>query len=354
MMIPSRYSWRGPNISGWLPQAWVCGGVVTAMRARMVHWRPWLERNVNIMTIPKRGRLFSAGIRRLGCVIALIMSGIAGSSAIAQEHATQASLVFTSPLGDTVGPGTGKTYTYGTPGYDFSAVIDDQLSRQTTPDALDMTVKNKTTGATVVFRITAPLAATDPKTQTPLTKGTYVCAQDFNVSESTAHVPGINFLAGPSQTTSGTSCHPDSTGDRQIGSYTINSISITAVRAPSSALFLFHLLSLDMSFTAQCTGATQQLTGRVTYHAAPVSGAVAYDPVAAGAVFDFGTCSDGTTGTPGGGSGSGSGGGPTPTAPTIVLPDTLFTSPISMSNSDTTSVLFTTFIPTTTTTDVTL
>jgi hypothetical protein len=65
---------------------------------------------------------------------------------------------------------------------------------------------------------------------------------------------------------------------------------------------------------------------------------------------------DGSGGT-GGTDGSGGTGGTTPTtptAPTIVLPDSAFTSPIPMVNSDATTVAFTTFIPTTTTTNVTL
>jgi len=61
------------------------------------------------------------------------------------------------------------------------------------------------------------------------------------------------------------------------------------------------------------------------------------------------------TPTDGGGTpGSGGTGGSTPTAPTIVLPDSVLASSISMANSDSSTVALTTFIPTTTTSDVTL
>jgi hypothetical protein len=121
----------------------------------------------------------------------------------------------------------------------------------------------------------------------------------------------------------------------------------------------FHLASLDVQFTLQCDlgNPTGKLIGHLVYQAAPIAGSTVYDPITAGASSDFGTCPDGTTGTPGGDSGNGSGsgsGGPAPSAPTIVLPDNVLTSSIAMVNSDAATVPFSIFIPSTTTSDVSL
>jgi hypothetical protein len=182
-----------------------------------------------------------------------------------------------------------------------------------------------------------------PTVRTALVAGTYVCAQDATHPVG-VHNPSVGFVTWGRQIA--TTCLS------RTGTFTINSITVTTTQDPNAnPPTLFQLSSLDMQFTEQCQGATGNLIGHLIFHSAPIAGAVRYDPVAAGVQSDFGTCPDGTTGsgTPGGGSG-----GPAPTAPTIVLPDNVLTSTIQMPNSGSTSVSFSTFVPTTTTSDVTL
>jgi hypothetical protein len=116
-----------------------------------------------------------------------------------------------------------------------------------------------------------------------------------------------------------------------------------------------HVRQIEGTFGVGCGNNSKVLTGTVQYS----------DDTKCGALDPFlpepdCTGSGGTTGGTGGTDGNGGSGGTTPTvpitptAPTIVLPDSVFTSSIPMVNSDSTSVSFTTFIPATTTGNVTL
>src|SRR6202051_2052992 len=75
----------------------------------MVHFGFSTERNRSMSA-----RQTCSSFVSLVLASALLVSGFA-ASAFAQEQASQASLSFTSQIGDTIGPGTGKTYTYSTP-----------------------------------------------------------------------------------------------------------------------------------------------------------------------------------------------------------------------------------------------
>jgi hypothetical protein len=290
---------------------------------------------------------------RLVLVSTLLVAGITSSSlAAGPDPASQATLTITSQVGDTIGPGNGKTYTYSTPKNTFLG-SDGSLFGGAIPNAINIGVSADASNPDVLVNFFSPNTPAQSGTAivpTPFFKGTYVCAQSSPELAFSTHVPGVSF-GFSSFTSHAGSCTAYS------GTFTINSIAVTTTQDPTANQpTSFHLSNLDIQFTVQCTTATGKLIGHLIFHSAPIAGAVAYDPIAAGAQSDFGTCPDGTTGsgTPGGGSGSGSGGGPTPNAPTIVLPDTALTSSIPMVNSDSATVAFSTFIPTTTTSDVSL
>ncbi len=296
---------------------------------------------------------------RLVLASTLLVAGITESSlAAGPDPASQASLSMISQRGDTIGPGDGRTYTWSTPSISASVGSEVASSGGAVPNSISIFVgaPSGSFDDVIVNFFTPNIPAqsgigVDP---TAFFKGIYVCT---NLSPST-DVPGISFALSNFTI-------PGTCGSYH-GKFTITTIAVTTTQDPTTNKPIFHLSSLDVQFTVQCTTAKGQVVGHLIFKSAPIAGAVPYDPVAAGAQRDFGTCPGGTTGsgTPGGGSGtpgsgsgtpgSGSGGGPTPTAPTIVLPDTAMTSSISMVNSDSTSVSFSTFVPTTTTSDVTL
>lgn len=127
--------------------------------------------------------------------------------------------------------------------------------------------------------------------------------------------------------------------DEMSGTFTLN--SITVEQLPQR----LHVMKLSATIDGSCSANGAQF--HVTMSAdEPSLGGVIVDPPA-----DDGSGGSGGTGGTGG---SGGTGGTTPTAPTIVLPDNVLTSTIQMPNSGSTSVSFSTFVPTTTTTDVTL
>lgn len=320
------------------------------------------------MTVPNNGSLASSSFR-LGLVIAaaVLISGVPRSSFAQHDFASTASITVTSQRGDTVGLGDGKTVTYSTSGaknYTVEGQIGDLIGAHSlgyveTPNELSITMSPTSNFAGAVFAafvFEAPFARTSTSTldniPTPLSPGKYVCPLNPAAFLLQAHTAGASFnpynkiLTGCS---SGT------------GSFTINSISITTTQDTTTAtipLTVFHIASLDMQFTLQCTGATGSLTGRINYKGPTIAGAVPWDAASVGAQApEFGTCPDGTTGSgsgsPGGGT-TGGNGGPTPTAPTVVFPDNVLTSSIAMVNSDTATVPFSIFIPSTTTSDVTL
>jgi hypothetical protein len=288
---------------------------------------------------------------RLVLASVLLISGLA-ASALGQDHASSASLTFTSQVGDTIGRGDGKTETYSTPSYAFTAALKDPFDHPGSVDTPDDLVVGISTAskapipniATIVFNTpfaqAADSIANTPSIPTPFSTGTYVCTLDSTQFGVKAHVPGFEAF--------GTSSHCSG----ETGTYTINSIAMTNSIDTNTKKTVFHLTSLDVQFTTQCQGSTGSLVGRLIFHAAAVAGAAAYNPARAAAPPEFGTCPDGTTGS--GTPGSGSGGGPAPTAPTIVLPDNMLNSSIAMVNSDSVTVPFSMFLPSTTTSEVTL
>ncbi len=291
------------------------------------------------------------GLRQVPLLLAAVLFVLGNPRPSLGENASQATLTMTSQRGDTLGPGDGKTLTYSTPQYTFVGFDSPFPATESVPNHINVAITRALAGATNPgagldllspnFHILGDTGA--PTIRTPFFPGVYVCAKDIISWGDSAHVPSAYG------STVGTTCLS------VTGTFTINSIAVTSTQ-DSGGNKTFQLVSLDVQFTLQCTTATGKLIGHLIFHSAPIAGAVAYDPIAAGAQSDFGTCPDGTTGsgTPGGGSGSGSGGGPIPTAPTIVLPDNVLTSTIQMPNSGSASVSFSTFIPTTTTSDVTL
>lgn len=160
----------------------------------------------------------------------------------------------------------------------------------------------------------------------PLTVGIYPRAIHGAVLPGFA---GLNFSIG------GNGCNSIS------GNFTITALAYdchATVDFPS----VLHLKQLNASFDMHCDGEKPFLHGLLTY----------VDNTG----FACDTSGTGGNGGPGGGTGDGSGGNgtPAPQGPVVVLSDELRTTPVLMANASSTSVLFSTFVPSTTTMPVTL
>ena len=136
--------------------------------------------------------------------------------------------------------------------------------------------------------------------------------------------------------------------DSMAGSFSITSIEVE--KLPNR----YHVTKLSATLDGTCKASG----GNVTFHATmnanePALGGVLVDPPA-----DDGSGDGSGDGSTGGNGDGGNGGTPTPTptptpiGPTVVLSDDVRATPLMMGNSSTSTVLFSTFAPSTSTSDV--
>ncbi len=274
-------------------------------------------------------------------VTIIVPSVFAATSGHAAPPAS-ATLSWTSRIGDTFGPGDGKLRTYSFGGYDFN------VSAQ--PVGGEFSTSAGTAASAGPGNIGIIVASKDPaKFPNP------DIFLGFTVGKGQAVVPGTYTVTSSTGThsstvlTSAASVHftpalgkcktEDTVGTFKIIRSAFEIVPITG----KEKTFAFHPLALQMHFEIRCSAADGVFAGDFTMTDKSFPDGIAWDPS---------TVSGGT----GDGTGDGSGGTPQPTppGPLVVLPDAVVATPTVMANSASTTVPFTTFIPTTVTGDVTL
>lgn len=279
-------------------------------------------------------------------------SAFAATSGHAFPPAT-ATLSWTSRLGDTFGPGDGKLRNYSIGGYSFNISAQPIGGEFSISPAFAASVGPGNVGIIVSSKDPAKFPNPD-------------VFLGFSVGHLQAVVPGTYTVTSSTGThpdkavTSAASVHlnpklgkcatEDTVGTVKVTKSAFEIVPIDSTDKDKPKSYAFHPISLQMHVEIRCSVndgvfmADFQMTDRSFPDGIP------WDPAA------LGTGGDGGTGD--GGTGDGSGGTPPPTptppGPVVVLPDTVLGTPQVMANSTTTTVPFTTFIPSTVTGDVTL
>jgi len=251
-----------------------------------------------------------------------------------------ATLSWTSRIGDTFGPGDGKTRTYSVGSYNFDVGAADvggisvdenhntHRDRGLGPSNVNVIVGSKDPAKFKNPDLFLGLTTQSSKLMLP---GTYTVKSSTGTQTGTDAAASIHFTPAI-----GTCSSTDTAGTFTVlkAAYEV----ITSATSGGKAVF-YHPLALQIHFDLRCTDKAGVFTGDFTMSDKPISGAVPFVPDASTDTGD-----DGGTPTP----------GATPLGPLVVLPDTVIATPPVMANSTSITVPFTTFIPSTVTGPVTL
>ena len=247
---------------------------------------------------------------------------------------SSATLSWTSRTGDTFGLGDGKLRTYSQAGYTFD------VSAQTIFGEFGTSGGSLGGPGNIGIKVASKDPAKFPNPDIFL---------GFTIGAGQTFMPGTYTVTSSTGThddqavTSAASVHFTPTlgkcnSDNTSGTFKVTKAAYEVVPiAGKDKTVAFHPLSLQIHFEIRCTATDGVFAGDFVMSDKSFPDGVPWDPVT--------------------GVGSGDGGGtpqPTPPGPVVVLPDSVVATPTVMANSATTTVPFTTFIPTTVTGNVTL